>query len=100
MAKNKPKYDAQWAEAKRVCRLNMEDIRKAKELGMSPKSLRKNQPSPSQRWKRPVKDWIGELYEKRFGRRTSAPSLNRQPDGPVEPGMPQQQEAPDVDIPF
>jgi hypothetical protein len=42
----------------------------AKELGISPQSLRKNRPSPSQPWKQPVKDWIGELYEKRFGRKT------------------------------
>ena len=42
----------------------------AKELGISPQSLRKNKPGPSQPWKQPVKDWIGELYEKRFGRKT------------------------------
>ena len=36
----------------------------AKELGLSPQSLRKNWPSPSQSWKLPVKEWILELYEK------------------------------------
>lgn len=75
MAKNqKPKYDPQWAKAKTVCRLNMEDIRMAKELGLSPKSLMKNNPSPTQRWKLPVKDWIRELYEKRFGQRIGCAS--------------------------
>jgi hypothetical protein len=61
MAKKKPKHDLQWAKTKNVCRLNMEDIRMAEELGMSPQSLRKNKPSPSQPWKQPLKEWIGEL---------------------------------------
>jgi hypothetical protein len=38
-------------------------------LGISPQSLRRNKFGPSQPWKQPVKDWIGELYEKRFGRK-------------------------------
>jgi len=75
MAKTKPpKFDPLWAKAKNVCRLNMDDIRMAKELGFSPRSLIKNRPSPSQAWKLPVKDWIRELHEKRFGRKTSGPS--------------------------
>src|SRR3974390_1284089 len=61
----KTTHDPQWAKTKTVCRLNMEDIRMAKELGLSPQSLRKNRPSPSQSWKLPVKEWIHELYEKR-----------------------------------
>lgn len=65
MKKNK-KPD--WAEAKKRCRLNQNDIQMAKELGMIPKSLVKNIPSPSQQWKAPVKVWIRELYEKKFGR--------------------------------
>lgn len=81
----KPKHDPQWAKTKKVCRLNMEDIRMAKELGISPQSLRKNKPSPSQPWKQPVKDWIGELYEKRFGRKMSAPGMNEQPHGLSQP---------------
>lgn len=66
--KNKKKaeqHDPKWAEAKKVCRLNMDDIRKAKELGLTPRTLMKNVPSPSQRWKAPVKEWIQDLYEKR-----------------------------------
>jgi hypothetical protein len=69
MTMKKPRgFDPQWAKAKRVCRLSMEDIRMAKALGMSPKSLMKNNPSPEQRWKAPVKHWVRSLYEERFGR--------------------------------
>ena len=73
------KYDPYWAKAKNVCRLNVEDIRMAKALGMSAKSLMKNNPSPAQRWKLPVKYWIRELYEKRFGRQTEPASNSSQP---------------------
>ena len=38
----------------------------AKELGMTPKVLIKNIPTPNQRWKASVKDWIRELYEEKF----------------------------------
>ncbi len=77
------KHDLQWAKAKQVCRLNMEEIQMAKELGLSPKTLMKNQPSPSQRWKLPVKLWIRELHAKRFGGRANA--LNR-PARPASSG--------------
>ena len=36
-----------------------------KELGMGPKSLMKNIPAPTQKWKLPVKLWVRELYEKK-----------------------------------
>lgn len=68
MSKKKPKHktkrDTQWAEAKRLCRLNVETMRMAKELGMDPRSLIKNRPSPSQQWKAPVHVWIRDLYER------------------------------------
>jgi hypothetical protein len=38
----------------------------ARELGFKPKSLLKNIPSPSQRWKAPVADWVRNLYEKKL----------------------------------
>lgn len=60
-------HDPKWAEAKRLCRLNMDDIRKAKELGLSPQALIKNVPSASQAWKASVKEWIQDLHDKRFG---------------------------------
>ena len=51
----------------------------AKALGMSPKSLMKNNPSPAQRWKLPVKYWIRKLYEKRFGHNSKLASKSSQP---------------------
>ena len=63
--KPKNKKDALWAEVKRKCLLNMEDIRMAKEMGLNPRSLIKNIPSKSEQWKLPVKEWIREMYQKR-----------------------------------
>ena len=54
-----------WAEAKKRCRLGQEEIRMAKEMGLNPKSLMKNIPSPSEPWKAPVKYWIRDMYEER-----------------------------------
>jgi len=55
-----------WSEAKRKCRLNAEEISIAKELGINPRSLIKNIPSPSQQWKAPVGVWLRELKEKQM----------------------------------
>jgi hypothetical protein len=63
--KRNPGYDPDWARAKQLCRLNMEDIRMAKELGLNPRKLVKNRPNPHELWKAPIKDWIHELYRKR-----------------------------------
>ena len=65
MKQPKNKKDRLWVEAKRRCRLNIEDIRMAKEMGLNPRSLIKNIPSKSEPWKSPVKVWIHEIYEKR-----------------------------------
>ena len=54
-----------WQEAKKKCRLNDNDIQKAKEMGLNPKSLIKNIPNKNEQWKVPVKDWINDMYEKR-----------------------------------
>ena len=43
--------DEMWAEAKKKCRLNQEDIALAKRLGLNPRSLIKNIPSKSEPWK-------------------------------------------------
>ncbi len=59
------KKDGLWAEAKRRCRLNADDVRMAKEMGLNPRSLIKNIPSRTKQWKQPVKDWIREMYQKR-----------------------------------
>src|SRR4030095_10277438 len=82
-SKKAPQYDPLWAEAKARCRLNQEDIGKAKALGISPKTLIKNIPNPQQRWKLPVRDWVRELYEKKFPQKkstaASAPPLRGAP---------------------
>ena len=66
--KRKRKGKADWAEAKRAGRLSAEDVRMAKELGMTPRSILKNIPKKSELWKAPVRDWIRGLHAKRFGR--------------------------------
>jgi hypothetical protein len=68
MAKtNKPGQQQRWAEAQRRCRLSDEAVRMAKELGLNPRSLIKNIPSPMQQWKAPVEDWVREIYQRRYG---------------------------------
>jgi len=54
-----------WAEVKKKCRLNAEDIALAKKLGLNPRSLIKNIPSKSEPWKLPIKEWLREMEEKR-----------------------------------
>jgi hypothetical protein len=58
--------DELWAECKRKCRLNAEDIELAKKLGLNPRSLIKNVPNKSEPWKAPVKDWLREIESKRI----------------------------------
>jgi hypothetical protein len=57
----------EWEEAERRCRLSGEAVVMAKELELSPRSLIRNIPGPSERGKAPVEDWIRGLYAKRFG---------------------------------
>ncbi len=57
--------EQQWQKAKKLCRLNDEDIERAKRLGLNPKSLIKNIPNKSQQWKAPVDVWLREIEEKR-----------------------------------
>lgn len=64
MASNNKKQ-TEWAEAKKKCRLNEETVRMAKEMGLNPRSLIKNIPSKTQKWKAPVYVWIREMYQKR-----------------------------------
>lgn len=94
------KHDPQWAKAKHACRLNVEDIQMAKELGLSPKTLMTNQPSPSQRWKLPVKLWIRELHEKRFGARVNTVIRPVQPKPAPHPQEGAAADDADIDVPF
>jgi hypothetical protein len=59
------KKEEEWARAKKLCRLNVETIKMAKEMGLNPRSLIKNIPSPKQQWKAPLHVWIREMYEER-----------------------------------
>src|SRR6202043_2239546 len=63
------KDNSAWEEAQRRCRLSDAEVRMAKELGFRPKSLIKNIPSPSQKWKMPVSEWVRSLHEKKIGAR-------------------------------
>ena len=80
----------------------------AKALGFQPKSLIKNIPDPTQRWKASVKDWVRELYIDKFGEpapeagkapaRASAPAsvgVSAPPSTPAPRSTPQQA----VDLP-
>jgi hypothetical protein len=60
----------------------------AKELGMAPKSLLKNIPSPTRKWKLPVKYWVRELYEKKFGAARSERDPTYGGDSPLSAALP------------
>lgn len=63
----------------------------AKKLGFKPRSLIKNIPAKSQPWKASVRQWIRDLYAKRYGE-AGAPDLDRNKPGPSRPPT---QRAPD-----
>jgi len=65
LALDPKKREQLWREAKQRCRLSAEAVRMAREMGLNPLSLMKNIPSPSQRWKAPVEQWVREMYAKR-----------------------------------
>ncbi len=54
----------------------------ARAIGMNPRKLIKNIPSPSQRWKAPVGEWVRELYRERYG---DPHSPRPQPSSPPPP---------------
>ena len=53
-----------WQDAQKKCRLSQEDVVLAKRLGLNPRSLIKNIPSPKEPWKAPVREWLHELDAK------------------------------------
>ena len=67
--------DADWAEARRLCRLSASDVRMAKELGMSPRTLIRNRPSHDRRHRRHARHRLGR-DKFRFGRRNKRWSSN------------------------
>ena len=66
-----------WLEAKRRCKFNDEEIQMAKEMGLNPKSLIKSIPNKNEQWKLPVKIWIRDMYEDRFGKTRGISDYNR-----------------------
>ena len=66
MGQKEKQKQAAWTEAKRRCRLSVKEIEMAKQLGMTPKSLIKNIPAPSQSWKLPVKDWKNSAWMRKM----------------------------------
>ena len=52
----------------------------AKELGLNPRSLIKNIPSPKQQWKAPVEEWVRDIYQRRHGTKPRAGQATRRPD--------------------
>ncbi|HME50777.1 MAG TPA: hypothetical protein VKM55_01040 [Candidatus Lokiarchaeia archaeon] len=61
---------AKWSLVKFRCKVGDDTIRKAKELGMSPRALlASNASRRDEPWKSPVDRWVDDLYEKRFSTR-------------------------------
>jgi hypothetical protein len=53
-----------WEKAKKRCNLNNDDVALAKKFNMNPRKLIKNNPSKSEAWKIPTKDWLRSIEEK------------------------------------
>ncbi len=83
MGQNRNRED-DWAEAQRRCPLSTEELRMAREMGLNPRKLIKNIPSPNQRWKAPVGEWVRELYRERHHRAPLPERLSFRPP-PEEP---------------
>ena len=99
IGKLKNKRDALWAEVKHRCRLNMEDIQMAKEMGLNPKNLIKNIPSEREQWKQPVKYWIREMYQEKKGKAAIKKQKNEQ-NAPQNPPIDLDKWQSNDDIPF
>ena len=83
------KHRHDWPAAKKLCRLNQNDIEMAKRLGFGPGALVRARPDPKQKWKLPVKHWIHELHFKRFGS-----VLGEKPPGKAPPTVTLQEPEP------
>lgn len=65
--KGRPHREEAWRSARKICHLNRRQVEMARALGMNPKKLPNLRPSPQQRWKLPVGEFIEACYWKRFG---------------------------------
>ncbi len=66
-AKLPPKYQ-EWVDARKRHRLSHAHVQMARELGFLPKSLRKIDDHQNKPWKAPLKEYIEDLYFKKFKR--------------------------------
>jgi hypothetical protein len=69
MANKRRARDEAWTNAKKICRLTARQVEMARTLGMNPSKLPRLRPSPQQRWKLPVGEFIEKCYRKHFWRR-------------------------------
>ena len=69
--------EAEWRDAKKLCRLSGRQVAMARALGMNPKKLPGLRPDPKQRWKLPLGVFIEECYRKRFGGATEFDGFRR-----------------------
>lgn len=68
MAKKRRTHDEEaWKNAKKICGLDVRQVEMARALGMNPRKLPGLRPSPQERWKLPVGEFIEQRYRKRFG---------------------------------
>jgi hypothetical protein len=68
MAKKRRTHDEEaWTNATKICRLEVRQVEMARALGMNPRKLPGLRPSPQERWKLPVGEFIEQRYRKRFG---------------------------------
>jgi hypothetical protein len=91
MAKQRRQDDDEaWRNAKTVCRLNARQVEMARALGMNPKKLPGLRPSPQQRWKLAVGEFIEECYWKRFGGNTWNDERREPKPGSGKPSTPRE----------
>lgn len=68
--KKKPNQKLQeWVDARNRHRLSHAQVQMARELGMNPKKLGKLDNHKQEPWKMPLREYIGHLYFKRYGKR-------------------------------
>lgn len=67
--KKKPNQKLQaWIDARKRHRLTHTEVQMARELGMNPRKLGKLDNHDQEPWKMPLREYIGHLYFKRFGK--------------------------------
>ena len=69
MTRKKPNQKMQaWIAARKRHRLSHAQVQMARELGMNPSKLGKLDNHDQEPWKMPLRQYIGHLYFKRFGK--------------------------------